>query len=220
MQTIRRTLIRLLALAALATALPAAAQATVTPLLQPQPTENPAKIEVIEFFSYACGHCANLSAPLEAWTAKQPSDVLVKRVAVPGGAAWTIAARLYYTLEITGDLAKLDGEVFKAIHEQRVMLFDEKKMLEWLATKGVNTQKFGDVYKSFSVQSRLARAEQLSEAYRKALPKELAENFGVPAIFVDGRFLVGGRGPEALLANTEKLIAQVRAERAERAKKK
>jgi protein dithiol oxidoreductase (disulfide-forming) len=54
-------------------------------LVPPQPTSRHDKIEVIEFFSYGCPHCAHFSPLLNAWVAKLPPDVLFRRVPVGFG---------------------------------------------------------------------------------------------------------------------------------------
>lgn len=184
------------------------------PLPQVQPTDSPGKIEVLEFFSYGCNHCKDFHPKITAWAAKLPADVVFKRVPVGfQRQSWDNLARLYYALEATGDLAKLDGDVFKALHEQRVNLSVDGPLKEWLAGKGVNTQKFMDVYASFTVVSKQKRAEQMVQAYGIQ---------SVPAITVEGRYLVDGKDFDELLANADKLIAQIRAERkpAKPAKKK
>src|SRR5688500_11003782 len=84
-----------------------------TPVTPPQPTESGNKIEVIEFFSYACPHCSTLEGPLTAWLKKKPADVEFKRVPVVFHETWAPLARLYYTLEALGAVDKLHGEVFK-----------------------------------------------------------------------------------------------------------
>ena len=82
------------------------------------------------------------------------------------------------------DLAKLDGDVFKAIHNDRVNLFDEKTILEWVTKKGVDPKKFSETFNSFGVMSKVKRGDQLAQAYKIS---------GVPAIAVDGKYLVGGQ---------------------------
>lgn len=199
-----------LALIALSLALSAHAQNGYTLVQTPQPTENPAKIEVLEFFYYSCGHCYNLSAPLATWVGKLPADVSFRRMPVSfGRAALGNLAKLYYSLEITGDLAKLDAEVFKAIHEQRINLTNESTLLEWLAKKGVNTQKFSEAFKSFGIDSKIRRGDQLAQAYRID---------GVPALIVDGKYLLTPDTPDKLLPLADELIAKARAERAGRKK--
>ncbi|WP_374343674.1 thiol:disulfide interchange protein DsbA/DsbL [Azonexus sp.] len=195
------------ALAALSTA-PAFAQTAgrdYTAIVPPQPSEEAGKIEVLEFFSYGCPHCADFNPLLSAWAAKLPADVVLKKVPVTfGRAAWANIARLFYTLEILGETARLEADVFRAIQNERVNLFDEKTLNEWIAKKGVDTKKFADTFSSFGVQSRVRRADQMAQAYKIT---------GVPALAVDGKYLVGGKDFGEALAITDKLIARARAER-------
>lgn len=194
--------------AALAFAGSAAAQTAgkdYTPINPPQPTEDPAKIEVIEFFSYGCPHCADFNPLVHAWAAKLPADVAFRKVPITfGRAAWANIARLYYALEATGDLAKLDAAVFKAIHDERISLFDDKVAAEWVAKKGVDPKKFADAFNSFGVMSKVKRGDQLAQGHKIQ---------GVPAISIDGKYLVGGQGFNETLAIADKLIAKARAEK-------
>ena len=194
--------------AALTVAMPALAQTAgkdYTPITPAQPTDDAAKIEVLEFFSYGCPHCSDFHPLISAWAAKQPGDVVFKRVPVSfGRAAWANAAKLYYTLEATGDLAKLDGDVFKAIHNDRTNLFDEKAILEWVTKKGVDPKKFSETFNSFGVMSKVKRGDQLAQSYKIS---------GVPAVAVDGKYLVGGQSFGEVLGTADKLIAKARAEK-------
>ena len=206
MQTARRLF--LAATVAFAAALAAAAQPAgqdYTPITPVQPTEDANKVEVIEFFSYGCPHCSEFHPLISAWAAKLPADVVVRKVPITfGRAAWANAARLYYALEATGDLARLDGEVFKAIHSDRVNLFEEKAITEWVARKGVDPKKFADAFASFGVMSKVKRGDQMAQAYKIN---------GVPALAVDGKYMVGGKDFSEALAITDKLIAKARSEK-------
>ena len=48
-------------------------------LQNPQPTDSPGKIEVIEFFWYGCPHCFNLEPAVDAWEKRLPKDVAFRR---------------------------------------------------------------------------------------------------------------------------------------------
>jgi thiol:disulfide interchange protein DsbA len=79
------------------------------------------KIEVLEFFSYGCNHCNDFHPLISQWAARLPKDVSFRRVPVSfNRPEWARLSRIYFALEATGDLAKLDAAVFLAIHEQRV----------------------------------------------------------------------------------------------------
>src|SRR5688572_9627116 len=93
----------------------------------PQPSNGSGKIEVIEFFSWGCPHCYEFHPLLERWTSKLPGDVTFRRVAVGfGRPQWMNLAKAFYALEITGDLARVDSQMFDAIHKERLSLFDER----------------------------------------------------------------------------------------------
>src|SRR5205823_5114659 len=89
-------------------------------LKAPVPVETGKKIEVIEFFSYGCPHCAELEPYLDAWLAKLPPDVQFRRVPVMFQPRWVNLGKIYYTLDAMGDEAKLSPEVFAAIHGKNV----------------------------------------------------------------------------------------------------
>jgi thiol:disulfide interchange protein DsbA len=168
------------------------------PLANPQPTESPGKIEVIEFFSYGCNHCNEFHPIFKRWIAKQPATVTVRRVPITWNAAWANLARLYYTLEQTGDLARLDDVVFATLHEQRQRIYDEKSMTAWYVKQGGEAKKFQAAFNSFAVQNKLKRAEQLSQ------------NMGiesVPTLIVEGKFHIQGNSFQQQLANVDALIA-------------
>ena len=193
---------------ALTVALPSFAQTAgkdYTPVMPVQATDDGSKVEVLEFFSYGCPHCADFSPILHVWSTKLPGDVVLKKVPVTfGRAAWANIAKLYYTLEITGDLPRLDGDIFKAIHNERINLFDEKVLGEWAVKKGVDPKKFADTFNSFGVMSRVKRGDQLAQVYKIQ---------GVPALAVDGKYLVGGSDFNDTLAIADKLIAKARSEK-------
>ena len=192
----------------LAIAAPAQAQLVAgrdfTVIEPPQPTDNPSTIEVVEFFSYACPHCNDLNPMIHKWAAKLPSDVVFKRVPVSFNPFYELMARLFYSLETTGDLARLDESLFNAIHVKGLKLINEKSITEWVTSQGVDALKFGDAWKSFNVSSKTKRADQMARNFRIQ---------GVPAIAVDGRYLVGGKNLQELLVLTDKVIDKRRAER-------
>ena len=208
MKSARRNFLGAALGASLVAAMPAVAQTVgkdFTLISPAQPTDDAAKIEILEFFSYGCPHCSDFNPIIHAWAAKLPADVVFKRVPITfGRAAWANIAKLYFTLEITGDLAKLDSEVFKAIHGDRINLFEERALIEWVTKKGVDPKKFTETFNSFGVNSKAKRGDQMAQAYKIQ---------GVPALAVDGKYLVGGKDFTEQLAIADKLIAKARSEK-------
>jgi protein dithiol oxidoreductase (disulfide-forming) len=188
-------------------ALPALAQSGAqdyTLLNPPQATDEPLKIEVTEFFSYGCGHCKDFHPILAAWIAKQPADVVVKRVPVSFSSYFAMIAPMYYTLEASGDLARLDAKVFHTIHEEGNHLVDASARSAWAVKNGIDAKKFDDTYRSFGVASKVRRADQMTQAYKIQ---------GVPALAIDGKYLVSGVAFNQQLAIADALIAKVRKEK-------
>ena len=172
-----------------------------------QPTDDPGRIEVVEFFSYACPHCSDLHPHITRWAAKLPADVAFHRVPVGFNQPYyQLMARLYYALEAIGELQKLDNSVFNALHEKGLKLVDEKSLSEWVAAQGVDAKKFHDAFNAFGVVSKAKRGDQLAQAARIT---------GVPSLVVDGRYLVTGKEIKTLpdlLALADKVIDKRRNE--------
>ncbi len=166
------------------------------------------KIEVVEFFSYGCNHCSDFHPIISKWAANLPKDVSFRRIPVSfGRPEWARLSKIYYSLEASGDLAKLDTAVFLAIHEQRVPFKTDDAVFSWVASKGADAKKFAEAFNGFSMASKVQRADQDAVA---------AKISGVPSLAVDGKFLANNEAAssyEDLLRITDALIAKARQER-------
>lgn len=174
-------------------------------LAKPAPVDTAAgKIEVIEFFSYDCPHCNAFEPAFGAWLKRVPKDVVVKRAPVPFIGAFERRQRLYYSLEAMGLVDKLHANVFHAIHVERQRLDSDDALMDWVAKQGVDRAKFAEQFNSFSVVSKVGRANQLANAYKVE---------GVPALGVAGRFYTDGtltKSMERSLQVVDYLIGEVR----------
>jgi thiol:disulfide interchange protein DsbA len=202
-----RALAALLVAASLAPA--ALAQQTKAPFLYINPpiaTDAAGKIEVVEFFWYECPHCFDLEPLLERWFPKLGKDVQFKRVPATFNDRWRLSARVFYALESMGLENKLHKPLMDAIHKDRMRITDERQLSEWLGKQGVDVAKFQSAMKSFAVESRLKRAEQLVRDTRLD---------GVPALMINGRYLVASQGgPQLMIDTANALIEQSRKEMA------
>ena len=169
----------------------------------PQPQETKGKIEVIEFFSWGCPHCYDFYPLLNRWLAKLPKDIAFKRVPVGfGHPEWDNLAKAYYALQSTGDLTRLDGPIFEAIHREHVSLYDEENITAWVRKHGVNVAQFTAAYRSFGVNTSVGQAQQTVIDYRVD---------GVPTLAIGGRYKVSGDRSK-MLPIADELIAKVREE--------
>jgi thiol:disulfide interchange protein DsbA len=169
----------------------------------PQPQGAKGKIEVIEFFSWGCPHCYEFYPLLARWLATLPKDVAFKRVPVGfGHPEWDNLAKTYYALQSTGDLARLDGPIFEAIHREHVSLYDDESITAWVGKHGVNVAQFTAAYRSFGVNTSVGQAQQTVIDYRVD---------GIPTLAIGGRYKVSDDHTK-MLAVTNELIAKARAE--------
>jgi thiol:disulfide interchange protein DsbA len=170
-----------------------------------QSTDDPGRIEVVEFFSYACPHCNDLNPLIHQWAGDLPRDVFFKRVPVSFNMPfYVLMAKLFYTLDTTGDLARLDAVLFNAIHEKGLKLVSEKNIADWAVSQGVDARRFSEAWNSFSVDSKVKRANQIANNHHIQ---------SVPAVVIDGRYLVGGKSLQDLLPSVDRIIEMRRAER-------
>ncbi|WP_218509438.1 thiol:disulfide interchange protein DsbA/DsbL [Variovorax sp. dw_308] len=174
---------------------------------KPAPVDSPAgKVEVVEFFSYNCPHCAAFEPDLETWIKKLPPQVAFRRVPVAFvGNDVESKQRMYYALEAMGKVDEMQLKIFDAIHRQRQPVMGDDAILAWVAKQPeLDAKKFGEMFKSFSVAGKAKRATQLQNEYQVT---------GVPAFGVAGRWYVDGelaRSMERALQITDYLVVEAR----------
>lgn len=210
----RREFTSSLALGAAAGALlPVTAQAQRGPiegthyvkLANRQPTLDPSKVEVVEFFWYGCPHCFQFEPALDAWVKRQSPDVLFRRLPVAfREVPFGIQQRLYFAIEALGLVDQLHRRIFNAIHLERNTLDTQDKILDFATRHGIERARFAEVLNSFSVRSKAQQATALSDGYKID---------GTPALGINGRFYTAGTlvgGNERSLAVVDYLVAQMR----------
>ena len=86
---------------------------------KPVETSTGTKVEVRELFWYFCPHCFSVHPLLDNWLqTMDPSAQLVLQPAVFPG--WEYGASFYYVLEELGEVNRLHGPLFDAIHVQKL----------------------------------------------------------------------------------------------------
>ncbi len=170
-----------------------------------QPNDAPGKIEVIEFFWYGCPHCFNFEPVIDPWVKKLPKDVQFRRVPAIFNAEWEQGARAYYALEAIGEGERLHKPLFDAVHKDtKLKVANEAALTEWLVKQRVDSKKFAAAYRSFSVEGKVKRAAQLTQAYKIE---------GVPTMAVNGKYVVvtdNIKSFEQMLAVADHLVEQSR----------
>jgi len=155
----------------------------------------PGKVEVVEVFWYACGHCYLLEPKLEAWEKKGKAPY-VEVVRMP--AVWNDVlkthARVFYTTEILGR-PDLNNEAFREINVRGNRLDTPEKIESFFTTRGVSKADFQKAFSGFAVESKLARAIDLNKRYRIT---------STPTVVVNGKYVT-----DASMAGGEDKLFQV-----------
>lgn len=152
------------------------AYARITPA---QPTDDPGKVEVVELFWYGCPHCHRFQPYLERWLKSKPDDVVYIRMPAILSDSWALLARAYYAAEALGKLEEIHQPLFKAIHEQRRRFNTEQAVADFFAEHGVSAEEFRKVFHSFSVESKVRRARQMTRRYHTQ---------GTPTVVINGKY--------------------------------
>jgi thiol:disulfide interchange protein DsbA len=158
-----------------------------------QPTQNPAKIEIIEFFWYGCPHCYAFEPLLEKWKKNLPANVEFIRLPAAFNELWSKHAKAYYTAEALGIVEKIHVDFFEAIQNGKEKLDTEATLAAFFAAHGVTESQFKEAYNSFAVDSKMRQAPLMASRYGIT---------GVPAIIVNGKYKTNG----TLAGSHEKMI--------------
>ena len=139
------------------------------------------RIELIEFFSYACVHCYRLEPILEDWIPNQKDEIEFVQIPAVMSSYWSILGKHYYTLK---RLEKLDSHhigIFNAIHSSGRIFDSEEKLFDFVKTTNIEFGSYEETYRSIEVKSDIQRANQMARRLKIA---------AVPTFVVQGKYVV------------------------------
>jgi thiol:disulfide interchange protein DsbA len=166
-------------------------------LLQPaQPTSvAPGKVEVVEVFWYACGHCYLLEPRLDAWNRNgRPANAELVRLPATWNNVLKTHARVFYTMELLGK-HELNPEIWREINVKGNRLDTPEKIESFFTSRGVSKADFQRAFASFAMDSKVAKAEDLNRRYKIT---------GTPTIVVNGKYVT-----DVSMAGSEEKLFEV-----------
>lgn len=170
-------------------------------LTPPQPTNSGNKIEVMELFWYGCPHCYQFEPTLQKWLKTKPANVEFVRVPGIFNPQWAVLGRAFYTAEALGVLDKVHDQLFAAVHELKRPLNNEDQLAAFFVEQGVKEDDFRKAFRSFTVESKVRRAQEISQRSGAK---------GVPTMIVNGKYRTGASLPGVgSHANTIKVVDQL-----------
>jgi protein dithiol oxidoreductase (disulfide-forming) len=167
-----------------------------------QPTQNPDKIEIIEFFWYGCPHCYHLEPDLNKWLKSKPENVEFIRMPAVFSSLWEKHAKAYFTAEALGVVDKVHADFFDAIQNKKQTLDTEEALLKFFTSHGVSEADFKNAFGSFLVDAKVRQAKALAPRYGIT---------GVPAIIINGKYKTNGplaKSQENMINVMNQLIKQ------------
>ena len=153
-------------------------------LAKTMPVSTGEQIEVIEFFSYACIHCAEIDPHLARWKASKPDNIKIVYQPAAFNPEWELAARAFLAAETMGMLDKTHKATFDARFIERKPLTTIEQYADLYASKGVDREKFLATAKSFGVNSKLARSKKLAIEFDVSV---------TPTLIVDGKYKLNAK---------------------------
>jgi thiol:disulfide interchange protein DsbA len=151
-------------------------------VLQPaQPTSvGPGKVEVVEVFWYACGHCYLLEPRLEAWQRNgKPANAELVRLPATWNNTLKTHARLFYAMELLGK-QNLNNEIWREINVKGNRLDTPAAIEAFFTSRGVSKADFQKAFAGFAIDTKVAKAEDLNRRYRIA---------STPTVVVNGKYV-------------------------------
>jgi thiol:disulfide interchange protein DsbA len=168
-----------------------------------QPSSTSDKVEVIEFFSYGCPHCADLEPHLREWAGEvDTGKVELVKVPVAWNRGMESFARVYYAADMLDASDEAHAAMFDLLHGDKPQQLTLPIIADTFAQHGVDKDAFLREFESEAVTQKVRQAQEMTRRYRVS---------GVPVLIVDGFYTVGipGNGDfDRMFAITDYLVEQ------------
>ncbi|KFC50798.1 MULTISPECIES: thiol:disulfide interchange protein DsbA/DsbL [Halomonadaceae] len=167
------------------------------------------QIEVTEAFWFGCPHCYRLQTSVNEWYETLDDDVSIVKMPATMGGDWNTHATAFYAAQSLGIEEELHQDFFDAIHQDGRSLTEADDIADFFSDYGVSEEEAQKALTAFSVRSEVNKANSRMRDMRL---------MGVPALIVDGRYVVSPQSAgslENMPQIADALIDKVRSERAQ-----
>ena len=145
-----------------------------------QPTSSgPEQVEVAELFWDGGPHCYDFEPYLERWLETKPGSIAFVRIPAMWNDLLRLHARAFYTAEALGKLDEMHSAFFAEIHERGNRLDSRGALERFFGRFGVEAEAFAQAFDSYTVHTKVQRAEELARRYRIT---------SVPSIVINGKY--------------------------------
>lgn len=135
-------------------------------VLKPHPPLDKHKVEVIEFFSYACPGCYALEPTLETWLITKPKYVSFDRIPVIYHLEWYPLAKAFYAAKTLHVMNRITPALFAAGHQGQQDLTNPAILSLFFQKEGIRAEDFSNTYYFLpGIDSQVAQGDQLTRQY-------------------------------------------------------
>lgn len=175
-------------------------------LSNPVPVNDPKKVEVVELFSYHCGHCFHFEPILQKWEKTLPEDVVVVQMPAYWNQQTESWVKGYYTAQVLGIKDQTHMPVFNAFQLEKKQFTRAMDWANLYSKFGVSAEQVVKTYNSFGVNSLAKQAQtRLMNNYKAT---------GTPELYVQGKYRIemnnDVKSQEDMLKVADFLIAEER----------
>lgn len=153
-------------------------------------------VDVVNFFSYGCKSCVDVSKKLDAWKSKMPYYVKTYNSPVAPTIETSYPARIYFTLEKTGR-EDLNIPFLEASTDGKTDFSNMEILLSWFEGRGIKNEDFNTAFDSNEVVGKIYAGPNILKMY---------DISSIPAITIDGKYKINA---ESINKNKDNLIELV-----------
>ena len=158
-------------------------------LIEGAPVRSGDSIILEEAFSYLCTHCNTFDPYVEAWKKRKPEYVEFRRIPVGfGRGSWEMYARGYVTAEMMNVPDEAHLAMMDRIWKEKNIIRSMDELADFYSQFGLDKEKFLSTSRSFAVDSKLRKDQQLVQAYGIR---------GTPALVLNGKYRITGNAAVA-----------------------
>ncbi len=158
-------------------------------LIEGAPVRSGDTIILEEAFSYLCTHCNTFDPYVESWKEKKPDYVEFRRIPVGfGRGSWEMYARGYVTAQMMNVPDEAHVAMMDRIWKEKNIIRSMDELATFYSEFGLDKEKFLSTSRSFAVDSKLRKDQQLVQAYGIR---------GTPALVLNGKYRITGNAAVA-----------------------
>ena len=168
------------------------------------PTQSGDKIEVVEIFWYGCSHCFSFEPHIKAWLKTKPDDVVFRQVPGVLNSRWAMHARGFFAAQRMDALEQFHTPLFNALHVKRRNIYTRDSLIDFAVDSGLDNGEFVRHFDSNETEVKMKQAFLMARD---------AKITGVPALIVNGRYLISASSAgsfERMIEAVDQLIREER----------